>query len=75
MNIVRIQKARKKPVEVEFIQYDGENGQALYDWSNSQIRSVWYPASGESELTVETLEGFLIISINDYVIKDVDGEF
>lgn len=72
---MKIQSARKKPIEIEFVQYNGGNKQELYDWSEGLIHNVWEPISGEAELGVETLEGFLIIDTGDYVIKGVHGEF
>ncbi len=69
-------KARKKPVEVEVIQYDGKNhhkikafvGHALH------IQQEHY-ASDEVELHIETLEGQMKVIVNDYIIKGVNGEF
>lgn len=72
---MKIQSARKKPVEIEFVQYNRDNKQERYDWSEGLIHNVWEPISGEAELGVETLEGFLIIDTDDYVIKGVHGEF
>ena len=72
---MKIQSARKKPVEIEFVQYNGGNKKELYDWSEGLIHNVWESISGEAELGVETLEGFLIIDTDDYVIKGVHGEF
>ncbi|WP_203409451.1 hypothetical protein [Staphylococcus aureus] len=75
-------KARKKPVEIEYMQYIGSNKYELYEWSNGKVfevkESVYdidYPSSYRYYLNVETLEGFLVVSLGDYIVKGVEGEF
>ncbi|HDA2620725.1 TPA: hypothetical protein SJG61_002093 [Staphylococcus aureus] len=63
-----IQKARKKPVEIEFIKYTGDNQQEIYDWSNGKACDVINRLDGSTYFGVNTLEGFLIV-------KGVEGEF
>ena len=41
-----IKKARKKPVEIEFIQYIGSNKQELYDWSDGVIHLAYESSDG-----------------------------
>lgn len=69
-----IRKARKKPVEIEFIQYIGSNKQELYDWSNEVIHLA-YESSDTYVLVVNTLEGTMTVNLNDYIVKGVNGEF
>lgn len=69
-------KYRKKPVVVDAIQYDGSQdsydklkefcGDIVGIWSDSltTIRVIY----------IQTLEGSMIISPNDYVIKGAQGE-
>ena len=63
-------KHRKKPVEVEAVQWTGENLGDLYVWgANMELR-------GEGmTLYIHTLEGDMRASIGDYIIKGVKGEF
>lgn len=71
-------KYRKKPVVVDAIQWNGENieevknfvGDALsfFTWFNNRSKK-------EIELTISTLEGKLEVTVGDYIIKGVEGEF
>ena len=71
---------RKKPVEIEAIQFDGYNGWLLDQWSNGRVMSS--PVSEPSEnnptgryLQIKTLEGVMIAIVGDWIIKGVAGEF
>ncbi|OHR73991.1 hypothetical protein HMPREF3291_05240 [Bacillus sp. HMSC76G11] len=64
-------KYRKKPVEIEAIQW--KKGTALKDidnFMNGELKvnhdGCWY---------IETLEGDMFPTLNDYIIKGVKGEF
>lgn len=65
-------KFRKKPVEIEAMQYDGsyESGKAILDWADETV----YRSSLLS-LSIKTLEGVMIVSPDDWVIKGLQGEF
>ena len=69
-------KARKKPVVIEFVRYDGKNEHKVKDFVGSclNIQQEHY-ASEVIELNIETLEGWMRVSVGDYVIKGVNGEF
>lgn len=70
-----INKARKKPVEIEFVEYkDGINIVDLYDWSNEQIELVFESDTQQKRLYVNTLEGDMLVNKGDYIIKGVNGE-
>lgn len=70
-----INKARKKPVEIEFIEYtDDTNIVDLYDWSNDQIELVFENDTLQKRLYVNTLEGDMLVNTGDYIIKGVNGE-
>ncbi len=64
-------KARKKPVIVEAIQWNGNNTQEILDFCNGNCVEK---ARG-AYLYVTTLEGGHIASVDDYIIKGVNGEF
>lgn len=73
-----IQKARKKPVEVEAIQYTGKNKEEIYKWSNGACYNMLDTNSKDLfafKFVVETLEGTMIISEGNYVVKGIRGEF
>lgn len=58
----------KKPVEIEAIQWTGDNIEDIKEFCNQCTLS-------NDELIIFTLEGKMIASINDYIIKGVKGEF
>ena len=35
-----IRKARKKPVEIEFVKYTGDNQREIYEWTNGRVYNV-----------------------------------
>ena len=79
-------KYRKKPIVIEAFQYDGDlmNSDGEYyvpNWAvdafiddillyDSQLNKNTPPY----ELYVDTLEGRMLINVNDYVIQGVNGE-
>lgn len=62
-------KYRKKPVEVEAIQYTGKNLPEIINFVGRSLR-----VRGNL-VVIFTLEGEMIVSELDYVIKGVNGEF
>lgn len=63
-------KYRKKPVEIEAIQWTGDNLTEVMAFCPKA-----YPDDMTSLLVIETLEGKLYAPEEDYIIKGVDGEF
>lgn len=59
---------RKKPVVIEAIQWDGKN------WADVLMFAP-ITDKKDDELFIETLEGKMHITKNDYIIKGVQGEF
>ena len=71
-----IKKAKKKPVEVEYIQYNGdENRQAICSWTDGKAHSFYDEVNFDIIFGIDTLEGTLVVSKGDYVVKGVQGEF
>jgi len=78
-------KYKKKPIEIEAFQYDGDlmdtHGEyyvpqwAVDAWEND-ILTYGFNDDIECpcELYVKTLEGNMLIKVGDYVIKGVKGE-
>lgn len=69
-------KARKKPVEVEFWRFNRvlwEQDASVYPMVsvNSPISSPMF----RGHPVIVTLEGNMIVSDGDYIIKGVNGEF
>lgn len=80
-------KARKKPVVIECFKYDGDfmNSKGEYyvpDWAiealeNGTLFFGVYQSGGKElpgALFVRTLEGDMLASVGDYMIRGVNGE-
>lgn len=61
-------KYRKKPVEIDAIQWTGDNKLEIFDFCNMSYIT-------DQELRIQTLEGSMIADKGDYIIKGVKGEF
>ena len=77
-------KFRKKPVEIEAMQYDGtpETATQIIDWALPQGTTITFHCeSGEEcrkgvhDLRIPTLEGVMTASPGDWIIRGVQGEF
>lgn len=67
-------KARKIPVEVECVQFtDTESAKYIEEWSDAQV--IYQVSKYQRILVVKTLEGEMSATINDYIVKGVNGEF
>lgn len=65
-------KYRKKPVEIEAIQYlKEENISTILDFCGDCLTYN----EAKNEYGIETLEGTMTLNKYDYVIKGVKGEF
>ena len=60
-------KARKRPVEVEAIQWTGDNWTLLTQFSSNLCKN------GES-VVVRTRKGFMRADLRDWIIKEPTGE-
>lgn len=66
------EKAIKKPIEIEYLQFTNENKDQVYN-EVKDIQMNIYPSrdeNGEPCLKIPTLEGEMICSIGDYLIKE-----
>lgn len=63
---------RKKPVVIQSMQWTNEEGQLEAIASRSGTRDV--SATENGELTINTLEGDMVASLNDFIIIGVQGE-
>lgn len=72
-----IGKFRKKPVVIEAVQFtDEESAQEILDWVSHDQKVAWTTAGGViSQIFIDTLEGEMTASPNDWIIKGVNGEF
>lgn len=69
-------KYRKKPVEVEAVQFTRKNIIEVMKFTNNQVEiAVYRPVIGKMTGRIQTLEGYMILNENDWIIKGVKGEF
>lgn len=76
-------KFRKKPVVIEAIQYKGTKPSVSEvfnfvsgNWTGNS--AMWERFSDhviKNGLSIDTLEGTMLASVNDWIIKGVNGEF
>jgi len=62
----------KKPVEIEAIQWTGENTKEILAFCHDCFS---YQKNDVNVLVINTLEGTMKGSIGDFIIKGVKGEF
>lgn len=65
---------KKKPIIIEAIQWDGNNTQEIFNFALLNGKESAVSHSGD-KLIIATLEGQMIASVNDYIIKGIKGEF
>lgn len=70
-------KFRKKPVEVEAVQWMGSHEQALeiQEWAGREAITYVDRPTRLDYIEINTLEGSIYASAGDYIIKGVAGEF
>lgn len=72
-------KARKKPVEVDCIQWTGDNIEEIMSFCGPKAHDIYQinlaNMPTEYSLIIHTLEGNHRATIGDYIIKGVNGEF
>jgi len=73
-------KYRKKPVEIEAIQWDGTTANEIFKFVDKflLVTECGAPCKTNFErykFKIHTLEGDMIVSPFDYIIKGVNGEF
>ena len=72
-------KYRKKPVVIEAIQWTGENYWEILKWAHAgmhpKMNAIIHGSEVGSGLMVRTLEGNMMASVGDWIIKGVKGEF
>lgn len=61
---------RKKPVEIEAVQWTGKNAPDVIAFVGTTGRMA-----PDGSLFIDTLEGVMHASVDDWIIKGVKGEF
>ena len=72
-----IKKYVKKPIEIEAVQWIGNNLEEIYEFVGVENLCFNSKAVGEEvgELYIRTIEGDMHAAVNDFIIKGVKGEF
>ena len=47
----------------------------FFDWTNGKVHDFYDEVNFDILLGIDTLEGTLVVSENDYIVKGVNGEF
>ena len=77
-------KYRKKPVVIEAIQWTGKNDAEIEDFVGDDLEGygdnlvAYRPMSEQYKsklMYIRTLEGIMTASVDDYIIRGVNGEF
>ena len=75
-------KYRKKPVEVDAIQWDGINLSEIKEFVGDRlaydiIDTAWQVGKGKPHvlMKIKTLEGDMEVSEKDFIIKGINGEY
>ena len=75
-------KYRKKPVVIEAVQWNRWNLQEIKEFVGDSLVYEYYDAAWEVgqapvrvDMKIKTLEGDMQVSVGDYIIKGVNGEF
>lgn len=70
-------KYRKKPVEIEAVQYTSTNIDEIENFIGGKAESMVYYDQTKSGvcIVIKTLEGNMVAQPLDYIIKGVKGEF
>lgn len=65
---------RKKPIVIEAMQFTKETCDQVFNWVTCN-KYACENEYDEPEMVIQTLEGDMTVSLDDYVIKGVMGEF
>ena len=70
-------KYKKKPVEIEAIQFNRSNWEEIQTFTNNTAHTITIERriDGKCTCIIPTLEGQHIANEGDYIIKGVQGEF
>lgn len=70
-------KYRKKPIEIEAIEFldDAETLLVIQEFMGDIDLTIDYKDFDDPKLKIQTLEGVMDCSLGDYIIKGVKGEF
>lgn len=68
-------KYRKKPVVIEAIQFTNDNLEEIEAFIDTQIAVGLNTNGSVTRIIIPTLEGNMIATIGDYIIRGIKGEY
>ena len=68
--VMEVNKYKTKPVEIEAVEYTGDNEHFLNEWSNGKVVS-----ERNGGVMISTLEGDMRGDVGDFIIKGLRGEY
>lgn len=68
-------KFRKKPVEIEAMEFTNETKDQVYNFVTCNKSASFDGGTSHPTLKIQTLEGVMTADVGDWVIKGVKGEF
>lgn len=70
-----VKKYKTKPCEIEAIKWTGDNFEEIAKFTNCKAYMELMYSSMKEELIIKTLEGDMMATVGDYIIKGLKGEF
>ncbi|MCP3683986.1 MAG: hypothetical protein GY861_14995 [bacterium] len=70
-----MKKYRKKPVIIEAIQWTGENIEEIRGITSGKSCEMHASSGGVVNIIIPTLEGDMIASPGDFIIRGIKGEY
>lgn len=67
-------KFRKKPVVIDAMQFTEKNKEQAFNFITCSKYAAW-DGNGNPALMIRTLEGDMMATLGDWIIKGVQGEF
>lgn len=67
-------KFRKRPVEIEAMRFTNETKNQVFNFVTCN-RFGYFDDAGNPVLKIQTLEGDMVASLGDWIIKGTAGEF
>ena len=76
-NEEKTMKFRKKPVEIEAMEFKGSPTEAtkIIDWALESNGTIRYHSGPREGLSINTLEGTMFADVGDWIIRGIQGEF
>lgn len=68
-------KFRKKPIEIEAIQFTNETKDQVYNFVTCNKSASFDGGTKNPILKIQTLEGVMVARVGDWIIRGVVGEY